>query len=100
MYSLDFRKAFYFGSHQIVCNKLKSYNINLYVINWLINILSGRKQRVLVDGVTKKFVEIDGGVPQGTVLGPVFSCSPLWLVTLMLCTRTQTCSLRLRLISP
>ena len=33
--------------------------------------MSNPKQRVVVDVVTTKFVEIDRGVPQGTVLGPV-----------------------------
>ena len=71
MYSFDFSKAFDLVSCQIVCNKLKSYNINPYVINWITNFLIDRKQRVVVDGVTTKFTEIGRGVPQGTVLGPV-----------------------------
>lgn len=33
--------------------------------------LSDRKHRVVVDGVTTKFVDINRRVPQGTVLGPV-----------------------------
>ena len=71
MYSFDFSKAFDFVSHQILCNKLKLYNINPYVINRMINFLSNRKLRVVVDGVTTKLVEIDRGVRQRTVLDPV-----------------------------
>ena len=71
VYSFDFSKAFDLVSHQIVCNKLKPYDINPYVINWITNFLIDRKQRVVVDGVTTKFTAIDKGVPQGTVLGPV-----------------------------
>ena len=71
VYSFDFSKAFDFVSYHISCNKLKLYDINPYVINWIINFLRNRKQRVAVDGVTTKFVEIDRGVPQGTVLGPL-----------------------------
>ena len=33
--------------------------------------MNDRKQRVVFDGVTTKFMEIDRGVPQGTFLGPV-----------------------------
>ena len=69
--AFDFSKAFDFVSHQIICNKLKLYNINPYVINRMINFLSNRKLRVVVDGVTTKLVEIDGGVRQRTVLDPV-----------------------------
>ena len=69
--AFDFSKAFDFVSHQIICNKLKLYNINPYVINRMINFLSNRKLRVVVDGVTTKLVEIDRGVRQRTVLDPV-----------------------------
>ena len=51
-------------------NKLGSYNINQYVINWIISFLSNRKQRVVVDDVSTKFVDVNRGVPQVTVLGP------------------------------
>ena len=71
VYSFDFSKAFDFVSHQILCNKLKLYNINPYVVNRMINFLSNRKLRVVVDGVTTKLVEIDRGVRQRTVLDPV-----------------------------
>ena len=70
VYSFDFSKAFDFVSHQILCNKLKLYNINPYVINRMINFLSNRKLRVVVDGVTTKLVEIDRDVRQRTVLDP------------------------------
>ena len=71
VHSFDFSKAFDFVSHQILYNKLKLYNINPYVINRMINFLSNRKLRVVVDGVTTKLVEIDRDVRQRTVLDPV-----------------------------
>ena len=71
VYSFDFSKAFDFVSHQILCNKLKLYNINPYVIYRMINFLSNCKLRVVVDGVTTKLVEIDRDVRQRTVLDPV-----------------------------
>ena len=65
MYSFDLSKAFDFVSNQILCNKLKLYNMRI------INFLSNHKQRVVVNSVTTKFVDIDRGVSQGTVLVPV-----------------------------
>ena len=69
--SFDFSKAFDSVSHKIVCDKLKFYDLNPYITNWIISFLSDRKQRVVVDGVISKYVDINRGVPQGTVLGPV-----------------------------
>ena len=49
----------------------KSTGINPYIINWIISFLENRKQRVVIDGITTKYLDINRGVPQGTVLGPV-----------------------------
>ena len=68
--SFDFSKAFDTVSHKIICDKLKSTNINPYIINWIIRFLDNRKQRVVVDDAITAFVSINRGVPQGTVLGP------------------------------
>jgi hypothetical protein len=68
--SFDFSKAFDSVPHDILTQKLKSTNLNPYIINWLINFISCRKQRVTVDGNVTNFVNINRGVPQGTVLGP------------------------------
>ena len=48
-----------------------SFNIDPYVINWIVSFLSNRKQRTVVDGFVTEFASINRGVPQGTVLGPI-----------------------------
>jgi hypothetical protein len=49
--SFDFSKAFDSAPHNIVCEKLKSTNLNPYIINYsIINFLTYRRQRVVVDG--------------------------------------------------
>ncbi len=55
----------------MICEKLKSLPLNPYIINWIINFLEDRLQRVKVDGTQTDYVKINRGVPQGTVLGPV-----------------------------
>ena len=50
---------------------MKNVNINPYIISWLISFLDQRKQRVVVDGYRAKYVSINRGVPQSTILGPV-----------------------------
>ena len=38
---------------------------------WITNLLNNRKQRVVVDGSFSNFADVESGVPQGTVLGPL-----------------------------
>ena len=71
IFSFDFSKAFDSVPHDILCSKLKSLDINPYVTNWIISFLQGRKQRVVVDGIVTDHLNINRGVPQGTVLGPI-----------------------------
>ena len=66
--SFDFRKAFDNVPHDILCLKLKS--LNPYTVNWIINFLSNRQQRVVVDGIINNYVDINRSVLQSTVLGP------------------------------
>ncbi len=68
--SFDLSKACDSVPHNILCEKLKKTNLNPYIINWILNFLANRKQRVAVDGIVKDFLDINGGVLQGTVIGP------------------------------
>ena len=70
-FSFDFSKAFDSVSHSVLCKKIVSYDINPYIKNWIMSFLCGRQQRVVVDGVVTSFLNINRGVPQGTVLGPL-----------------------------
>ena len=69
--SFDLSKAFDNVPHDVLFETVKKLPLNPYVINWLMNFLQDREQRVTVDGITTKFLRINRGVPQGTVLGPI-----------------------------
>ena len=72
--SFDFSKAFDSISHRVVTDKLKKVpDLNPYIVNWDIDFLKDRQQRVCVDKVMTPFLPVNRGVPQGTVLGPVLS---------------------------
>ena len=68
---LDFSKAFDTVAHNKLLNKLAYYGIQNSTHKWLSAWLTGRTQRVMVEGVLFKEVDVISGVPQGTVLGPL-----------------------------
>ena len=67
---MDFSKAFDKVDHQRLLLKLHRLGINTGVITWIQSFLSGRSQRVVLDGETSDACPVLSGVPQGSVLGP------------------------------
>ena len=68
---LDFLKAFDTVPHDGLLSKLKHHGIDKNISQWISNFLKKRKQCVIVDGVSSSLVDVDSGVLQGTVLGPI-----------------------------
>ena len=52
-------------------SKLAHYGIDKNIWQWISTFLKGRKQIVIVDGRSSLYADVDSGVPQGTVLGPL-----------------------------
>jgi hypothetical protein len=67
---LDFSKAFDKVPHRRLLRKMEGKKINKEVIKWIENWLTGRTQRVKVNGEMSEEGDVGSGVPQGTVLGP------------------------------
>lgn len=69
---LDFSKAFDMVNHSHLINKLhRFYNISPSATNLIFSYLSGRKQAVSLDNVLSEFLDLQRGVPQGSILGPL-----------------------------
>ena len=68
---LDMSKAFDKVWHQGLIFKLKTIGISGKLLSLLENFLSNRKQRVVLNGQHSDWLDINAGVPQGSILGPL-----------------------------
>ena len=58
--------------HSILLKKLYKMGIQDSTFEWCNNYLSNRKQKTLVNGTISQYLDVSCGVPQGSVLGPLF----------------------------
>ena len=69
---LDLKKAFDTVDHQILLDKLETIGIRGHALQFFNSYLTDRKQFVIINGKNSKTKYITTGVPQGSVLGPLF----------------------------
>ena len=68
---IDFAKAFDTVSHAKLLCKLQAHGVRGNLLNWIENFLSGRTQQTRVGSCLSHSVNLDSGVVQGSVLGPL-----------------------------
>ena len=68
---IDIKKAFDTVNHENLLRKLYRFGLDDTELDWFENYLTGRTQRVSIEGVLSNSGEITAGVPQGSILGPL-----------------------------
>ena len=77
---VNFCKAFDKDHHKRLMRKVDALVIQGNVATWIEKWLAGRRQRVIVNGVTSDWTAFHCGAPKGLVLGPslLSSISMTW----------------------
>ena len=68
---VDLSAAFDMVDHPLLLQKLKLLGLEDDSLAWMNSYLSGRSQSVLVDGCLSPPLDVECGVPQGSILGPL-----------------------------
>ena len=68
---LDFSKAFDTVNHALLLQKLKVLGFMDHTLTWFKSYLTGRKHCVIDNDKQSGWVDMDNGVPQGSILGPI-----------------------------
>ena len=68
----DLSKAFDCIPHDFLIAKLYAYGVDKNSLRYIMDYLSGRKQRVRINNEFSEWKDIIFGVPQGSILGPLF----------------------------
>ena len=71
MVFLDVSKAFDKAWHKGLFFKLRKMGICGNLLNWIKDYMSGRHQKVVLNGVESNVCYLEAGVPQGSILGPL-----------------------------
>ena len=69
---IDLSAAFDCVDHPLLLEKMKVIGFDDHCIKWCHSYLTNRHQSVHIDGAQSDFLRINVGVPQGSILGPLF----------------------------
>ena len=68
---MDCAKAFDHVNHSIVIRKLSKLGVPNILVKWICSFLQDRYQRVKLSSIFSDWLALNGGMPQGSWLGPL-----------------------------
>ena len=68
---MNYKKAFDTVPHRRLLGKLNSYGFTEQLMGWMTSFLTGRVQKVSINNNHSKWKQVESGIPQGSVLGPI-----------------------------
>ena len=68
---IDMSAAFDLVDHKILMDKMKLYGFQNSALNWFKSYLENRSQQVFIDGNLSSPMDLEAGVPQGSILAPL-----------------------------
>ena len=74
---VDMSAAFDVVDTELLLEKLKLYGFDRNAIQWTWSYLTHRSQGVYIDGSMSSLLALEAGVPQGSILGPIYYTTTL-----------------------
>ena len=69
---VDMSAAFDVVDTELLLEKMKIYGFDRGALQWMWSYLTYRSQGVYIEGCMSKMLKLEAGVPQGSILGPLF----------------------------
>ena len=69
---VDMSAAFDVVDTELLLEKMKLYGFDRDAVQWMWSYLTHRSQGVYIEGSMSRLLPLEAGVPQGSILGPVF----------------------------